>query len=297
MNLSRIKLMMNLSRIRLMMILHRIKLMWNFEKTIEEVYKPKRNAFDLYRFILASSIIVFHSYGLSGSQKIDFLAIYTKGQINIGEFAIGGFFVISGFLVTQSLLNSKSGLQFLWKRFLRLFPALFISTVFSALLLGPFITHFSVGDYMFGTEGVSPWQYIFSNITLGIFSFIYPIRDLYMNNPYPYTVNGSLWTLGYEFAIYFLLLLISFFGFIKHTKLLLLFTGFIGWAYLVKLMTGESIVSKITTSWWIFNSPGYPYFLEFLWMFLIGSILYIYRKNIFVNFATFSFDNRNNDNL
>jgi peptidoglycan/LPS O-acetylase OafA/YrhL len=149
MNLSRIKLIMNLSRIKLIMILSRIKLMWNFEKTIEEVYKPKSNAFDLYRFILASSIIVFHSYGLTGSQKIDFLATYTKGQINLAEFAVGGFFVISGFLVTQSLLNSKSALQYLWKRFLRLFPALFISTVFSALLLGPFITHLSVGSYFF----------------------------------------------------------------------------------------------------------------------------------------------------
>jgi peptidoglycan/LPS O-acetylase OafA/YrhL len=224
---------------------------------------------------------------LTGSQKIDFLAIQTKGQINLGEFAVGGFFAISGFLVTQSLLNSKSVLQYLWKRFLRLFPALFASLVFTAILLGPFITHLSMRDYFFGIEGVSPWQNIFSNITLSIFSFKYIIRDLFINNPYPYAVNGSLWTLKHEFASYIILILLSFFSFVKHPKLLLLFTGLIGSAYLVYHFLGVSLVSKITTTWWIFNSVEYPFFLEYFWMFLQGSILYIYRKNIFVNSRLF----------
>ncbi|OGO28642.1 MAG: hypothetical protein A2136_07490 [Chloroflexi bacterium RBG_16_54_11] len=256
---------------------------WNFEKPIEEIYNTKNNAFDLFRFLLASSIIIFHSYVLTGIQKPDFLAVLTKGQINLAEFAVGGFFAISGFLVTQSLFNSKSVHQYLWKRFLRLFPALLVSLVFSAILIGPFITKLSMRDYFFGSEGVSPWQNIFSNITLSIFNFKYLIRDLFKNNPYPYAVNGSLWTLKHEFASYLLLVVLAFFGFIKHPKLLIIFSGLIGSAYLINHLMGVNLVSKITTTWWIFNSVEYPYFLEYFWMFLLGSIIYIYRKNIFVN--------------
>lgn len=260
-----------------------IKSLWNFERTIEEIYQPRKNAFDLYRFVLASLVIVFHSYILSGSKGSDFLAIMTHGQTNLGEFAVGGFFVISGFLITQSLYNSASLFRYLWKRLLRLFPALFTSLFLSAILLGPFITNMSVNDYFFGGQGVGPFKFIFLNMTLNIFGFSYSIRDLFQNNPYPVAVNGSLWTLKHEFASYIIMAFLSYFFILKHPKLHLFFTGGTGLAYLANKFLNINLAGKITTTWWIFHSVEYPFFLKYFWMFLIGSILYTYRKSIFIN--------------
>lgn len=261
--------------------------LWNYKKSIGEIYQPKSNAFDVIRFVLASLVLVFHSYILVGSKSVDFLARLTRGQSNFGEFAVGGFFVISGFLITQSLLNSKNVFQYLWKRALRLFPALFVSLAVSAVILGPLITHQSIKDYFLGDQGTSPLSFFLLNFSLNIFGFSYSLRDLFLNNPYPSAVNGSLWTVKHEFASYLILAGLAYFGFIKRPRLLLLFSGFIGLANVAHFIFNISLVSKLTTTWWIFHEVEYPYFLEYFWMFLLGAILFIYRKDIIISSKIF----------
>lgn len=261
----------------------RIKNIWNFEKKISEIYQPNSNAFDILRFVMASLVIVHHSYDLLGIPTNNFFVRFTRGQLNLGSFAVGSFFIISGFLVTQSLLNSRSLTQYFTKRFLRLFPALFVSLFLSAVVLGPFLTHQSLSDYFQGDQGTSPFRFIFLNFTLNIFGYNYNIRDLFQNNPIPYAVNGSLWTLKHEFVSYCILAGLSIFGFIKHPKLLLVFTSLVGGGYLVHVFYNIDFFSGLTTEWWVFHSVEYPYLLLLLWLFLFGSILYIYRDNIFVS--------------
>jgi len=260
-----------------------LKTIWDFEKPISEVYQTKNNAFDIFRFGMASLVIVHHAYVLLGIPDTNLFVRFTGGQLNLGGFAVGNFFVISGFLVTQSLSNSKTLVGYFSKRFLRLFPALFISLALSAIFLGPFITGQSLPEYFLGVQGTSPFRFIFLNFTLNVFGYDYSIRDLFANNPYPYAVNGSLWTLKHEFASYVLLAVLSVFGMLKHPKLLLVFTAFVGGVYLAYDFVGTLLFGKITTTWWIFHSAEYPSFLLLLWLFLLGAILYIFRERIFVS--------------
>jgi peptidoglycan/LPS O-acetylase OafA/YrhL len=262
-----------------MSLFHHVLKIWNFRKPIGEVYNPGNNGFDLLRFIWASLVIVFHSYALLGSSDVDFFTKFVKGQSNLGEFAVGGFFVISGFLLVQSLQHSTSLLSYFWKRFLRLFPALLISLIFSTLILGPFITSQSLREYFIGNDGISPFKFIFLNLTLNVFGYMYIVRDLFIHNP-NVAVNGSLWTLKHEFACYLLLAFLSLLGFVKKSKLFLGFTLFIGGAYLANELMNARLIS---TEWWIFNEVEYPYFLKLLWLFLSGSIIYIYRDRIYVS--------------
>lgn len=260
-----------------------IQNIWNFEKKISEIYNPKNNAFDILRFIMASLVIVHHSYDLLGIPTNNFFVRLTMGQLNLGSFAVGSFFIISGFLVAQSLLNSKNLSQYFVKRFLRLFPALFVSLFLSAIVLGPFLTELSITDYFTGNQGTSPFRFIFLNFTLNIFGYNYNIRDLFQHNPIPYAVNGSLWTLKHEFASYCILAGLSVFGFIKHPKMLLTFTGLVGMAYLAHVFYSVDLFSTLTTDWWIFHVVEYPYLLLLLWLFLLGAIFYIYREKIFIS--------------
>ena len=260
-----------------------VKEIWNFKKSILEIYQIENNAFDILRFILASFVIVHHSYALLEIVDTNLFNQFTLGQLDLGSFAVGSFFVISGFLVAQSLLNTRTLVGYFVKRFLRLFPALFVSLFLSAVLLGPFITSQNILEYYTGTQGTSPLRFVFLNFTLNIFGYDYTIRDLFAHNPYPYAVNGSLWTLKHEFVSYVILAGLFYIGVLQRPKLLLIITGFVGWAYLANKFMGILLFGKLTTGWWIFHVVEYPFFLSLLWLFLLGSILYIFRERIFVS--------------
>lgn len=95
----------------------------------------RNNNFDFLRLIFSSLVICSHSYPLTGNPEI--LGAATQQQ-TLGGIAIDSFFIMSGYLIFISLQNSKSGVNYLWKRFLRLFPGLFILLIITLLIL-PFI--------------------------------------------------------------------------------------------------------------------------------------------------------------
>lgn len=65
---------------------------------------------------------------------MDPLQILSGLQLTLGRLGVMIFFVISGFLVTMSYEKSKSNMDYLKKRCLRLFPGLFAFTI-----LAPFV--------------------------------------------------------------------------------------------------------------------------------------------------------------
>src|SRR5262245_3084960 len=90
-------------------------------KTISSQMQPwgdgaqSSNNLDLLRFFFAALVIFSHSYALlygetSGNIQ-EPLAILTHGQITGGSLAVSFFFILSGFLITQSWLNSHGMLD------------------------------------------------------------------------------------------------------------------------------------------------------------------------------------------
>lgn len=153
------------------------------------------NNFDFLRLVFASSVIITHSYILSGAPDCDWLCQITKGGSSFSNIGVKGFFVISGYLIYKSLLRSDSIKNYFWKRFLRLVPGLFILLLLT-VILAPFVY-----------EGVSPflknksvWTYIPRNLLL--FNNQFEIEGVFESNPYKSTINGSLWTIRYEVTMY-----------------------------------------------------------------------------------------------
>ena len=97
------------------------------------------NNFDFLRFVFAILVVVSHSYPLSGdNESSQWIYKITNGQLVLAQIGLSGFFVISGYFIFQSLQRSKSILDYLKKRFLRLFPALSVVLLLS-ILLAPFV--------------------------------------------------------------------------------------------------------------------------------------------------------------
>ena len=155
----------------------------------------RRNNLDLLRFIAASLVLVDHSYPLTGRPGHAGPFQYET----LGGFAVAIFFVISGFLVAASWQREPALVAFARKRAFRIVPAFALVVSVCALVLGPVLTTLAMKAYF--THGQT-WAYL-RNLTF--VQVHYALPGVFAANPFPYAVNGSIWTLPIEVAMYVLL--------------------------------------------------------------------------------------------
>jgi peptidoglycan/LPS O-acetylase OafA/YrhL len=160
---------------------------------LADVYDRRRNNFDVLRFGLATAVIWSHCYALAGRPMDPVFAL--TGQIDAGSLAVEAFFVLSGFLITQSWDSDPDLRTFTAKRALRLVPALVAALIFGALVVGPLAATVPVRDYL-GAR--STWAH-FDGVALHR-HLASPL--LFADNPVPNQLNASLWSLRYEILCY-----------------------------------------------------------------------------------------------
>jgi peptidoglycan/LPS O-acetylase OafA/YrhL len=157
------------------------------------------NNFDALRLAAATTVIFSHAFLIAeGTEAHEPLILLTGRQSILGLAGVFVFFTISGFLVTESYETSGSPLRYLAKRALRIFPGLFAALLVSAFIIGPLVTTLALGVYL-GHPQV--YGYVVGNTLLNLTVHELP-GTLFVNNPVGLEINGSLWTLRYEFMMY-----------------------------------------------------------------------------------------------
>jgi peptidoglycan/LPS O-acetylase OafA/YrhL len=182
--------------------------------------KRNINNFDFLRFLFALFVVISHAYALSGTpENGNWLCLITANQVNFSQLGLNGFFIISGYFIFQSLQRSKSLVEYFKKRFLRLFPALFMVLLLSVLMI-PFVYS--------GTtpllQNTSFWTYLPLNLSL--YGFQGVVQGVFDTNRY-HAINGSLWTIRYEFSLYIALGILFFVRKYKTIICLLLWFTFV----------------------------------------------------------------------
>lgn len=157
---------------------------------LEQAFDLKSNSLNLLRVVLAASVIVSHSWPLGG-----FGPDPSIGGHGLGEWAVAGFFAISGYLITSSRLRMPMT-PFLLRRAARIMPGFWACLVVTAFILAP-LTALASGDSYRPLSGVT---YVVTNAALRMKQ--YGIADTLLTVPYRGAWNGSLWTLFWEFACY-----------------------------------------------------------------------------------------------
>lgn len=166
---------------------------------------PRANNFDFLRLVAAILVLFSHSYPLLGRGDEPF--IYLFGYETGGGLAVSVFFIISGYLISASYLNSRGTADYLIKRVMRILPGLAVAVLLT-ILLGACLTPLGLWDYLTHAQTLGYLNNIWLNIH-------YHLPLVFAQNVYPHAVNGSLWTLPVEFFMYILVLLLGICGLLR----------------------------------------------------------------------------------
>ncbi len=163
----------------------------------------RRNNFDALRLLAALAVIFSHSFLISQGSGAKYpLNLATGNQAMLGLAAVFVFFAISGFLVTQSFEQTRDPLRYLAKRALRIFPAFVVVLVLTAFVLAPVVTTLPLAQYLRRPE---PYHYVLGNAIFSLNVHELP-GVMFVDNPVGLEVNGALWSLGYEFDMYLMVM-------------------------------------------------------------------------------------------
>jgi peptidoglycan/LPS O-acetylase OafA/YrhL len=227
-----------------------------------------QNNFEVIRLLLATLVVVLHCYDLTGAHYTDYLAAWTGGQISLPYIIIRGFVIMSGYLVLKSLQRSTSVKQYLWRRFLRIYPPLVVALILCALVAGPFLTTLSVADYYRHRD---TWLHMAYSLRIFMVKHTECLPGVFVNNPATCAVNGSLWTIWVEEILYVGLIAIFF---IRKRLLLLRAVLIITWITLI-------VVHQLANRYWsemsipFSRSIQWDYFADLLVYFCSGCLMTI----------------------
>jgi peptidoglycan/LPS O-acetylase OafA/YrhL len=246
--------------------------------TVAQRYSPTVNSFTAMRIVLAVMVLYGHDWAIVGSDNRDQLFRVTGGSFTMGILGVAVFFVLSGFLVTQSIATTRGPhrlLRYLWKRALRIWPALAVSVVVVVFGLGVLVTNRPLGGYFSFQGGWSPWWYTFDTVTFNVFSSLLGwhtrVRDLFAGQPMDASINGSLWTLRFEVAMYLILALVA----LVTRYRLRVFAGVTATVAVVGFLALLARIALPHPELWVLNDWGT--FITLAIYFFLGSVIYAFR--------------------
>lgn len=227
---------------------------------LSERFNPRRNLFDLLRLTLALLVVVDHGTVMRTGGH------HTWGRSAIGDFAVDGFFILSGLLITRSYLSLRSFWRFTWHRLLRIMPGFLVCLVVTALVVAPLaalLTGRPVVSVF--SEDPSAVRYVWGNA--GLLITQYEIAGLFPDNPNPTVVNGALWTLVFEAACYALVGALGALALLRRARWSVPLLAVLVWGLTLAQEAGVEVVVGDDT-------------LRLLLAFLVGATLWLYADRV-----------------
>lgn len=230
------------------------------------------NNFDVIRLVAAIMVMITHSYALLGKSENDLLSVATSGALQFSHLGVAIFFIISGYLIAQSAMASKTWKGYMWRRFLRIFPGLLVVLLLSAFVLGPIVTSLSLAQY-FTNKGT--YLHICS---VSLYRLYLRLPGVFEHNPQK-AVNGSLWTLAYEFSMYIGTIVGYYFGLLSRKNLVAVFWGLL---FILRIYMGKNyFVYNYSTPCLL--GLNITYFYEWSFYFLTGTTIFLFRDKLMFN--------------
>jgi len=168
--------------------------------TLADKAAGKDNNLNLIRFLAAMAVLFSHAFALvSGNYHLE--PLRSGLGMSPGDIGVDVFFLASGFLVSGSLFHRRSLVEYLWARFLRIYPALIVMLLLCVFVVGPWFGVLPFAEFlrMPGTR-----HFMVDNLILVRGAEI-GLPGVFHGLPWRDVVNGSLWTMTYEVRLYLIL--------------------------------------------------------------------------------------------
>ena len=228
--------------------------------TLQARFDPRRNNFDLIRLALAGLVAVAHGVVMRTGDQPYF------GISTLGDFALDGFFILSGFLVTRSWLTLNNFWRYAWHRFLRIMPGFWLCLLVLAFVVAPIAL--ALEGRPLAELWTSPDSAIrFVVINCGLNVFTYQIASVFANNPNPLIVDGSLWTLILEAGCYCVLAFFGLIGVLRRQRWVVPVFALLLWVMATLYDFGIYVGVGDNT-------------LRMLMLFMIGASIYLYADRV-----------------
>lgn len=191
------------------------------------------NHFNFLRLLMATLVLLAHAPEITDGDRHREPLTRLGGALSLGEFAVAGFFLLSGFLIVQSWQRRPALADFLRNRVLRICPGFVVAALVSVVVVGA-LGAAHPGEYF---ARLQP-----RTILLELAFLHSPdTSPTFVGQPYA-VVNGNLWTISYEFGCYLGVGLLGACGLVKRRRAFLAFTVGVAGVWLLPLAGRAMIV-------------------------------------------------------
>jgi peptidoglycan/LPS O-acetylase OafA/YrhL len=193
-----------------------------------------------------------------------------------GTLAVGVFFFISGMLITQSYVQTRSAWRFALMRAIRIYPGAIFCLLLTALVLGPLATTLPPAAYLTSSD---TYCYIRDNWSLTTILQAWSptcntLPGVFEKNKYAGAINGSLWTLMPEAACYAYVMILGMLGCLNSRMRIVL--------TIAAILLVHAYSPKLVP---FFSDDHYTDTLKVAMFFLAGVLAYAYRDAISLRWA------------
>lgn len=253
----------------------------NIFKLSDQKIDLRNNAFDFLRLIFALSVVFAHSntYGF-GLPSFALQIEDMQKEVTSGYISVIGFFIISGFLITNSWIHSKSIFDFSQKRFLRIFPGFWVCLFICAFIFAPWyfvLNGGGIGDY-FQKFGLESYNYFWKNVLLEIKQ--QSVGDV-LQKSFVNKLDDPFWSLIFEFRAYILIAIFGIMGIFKNKFLIIIPFLFFWYSHYNVVFNPEY---RTWFQMWVGDYKIAPLFSYFF----AGSVFLVWKDKIILDWKFFS---------
>ncbi|GHF58623.1 peptidoglycan/LPS O-acetylase OafA/YrhL [Amycolatopsis bartoniae] len=233
-----------------------------------KVHANPHVGFAWLRTVGALLIVLDHCWALLFSDRSTILP--PSWHVAPGYVALMGLFAMSGYQIQHSWSRDPSWWRFAARRLLRILPPLALVVSVTVLVVGPLVTVWPQADYWTSAQ---TWRYLVGTCLVMLLQHRLP--GVFDSLPYPYSANGSLWTLPMELLGYGLVLVVGVLVALGASRLVLLLL--LAAMVFADVVLGASFESQGEVS--VLNIPlGST--VSFLVPFVLGMVLHAFRHRI-----------------
>ena len=242
--------------------------------------EERANHFNFLRLLLAACVLFSHAAICTDGDDHREPLVAVFHNLSLGELAVTGFFLLSGFLIVRSWERRPVLAGFLLNRVLRIYPGYVVAAVISVVFVGA-VGAADPGRYLARIDGLR----LLKDLAL----LQAPATPATFTGAHLSIVNGSLWTISYEFRCYLGVALLGLCGVIRRRWAFLALTLMVAGVWLLPLAahglltfslahfgrTGADRVYRL-----LLLANAYKVFLHLLLFFCAGGCFALFRDRV-----------------